>query len=264
MPFLALILFLICCGAPPSSVAESIPPCVDVSSEEMQGDVYVGMLEGGFLAPMQVKPGEKRTLKLWVRKGPAWKSPDVCVTWHLETPDLATLDEKTGALEVKANASHGVYIQVTGKLVGSTKEFTGVLAVYRPESNPLVGTWHEFAQQSCHDISWRRLLDSRDGIREFVVNPNGGFSVTWHPFESYIDYWGTYRFDLKKKTVEFVIKEGNYKPKDFVGKGTFLIKSDGTLQLKGVWFGSPRTGSNMSGFSDGKQRYCGHIFFKEQ
>lgn len=184
--------------------------CVDASSEEMRGEtIYVGTAEGGFLGQMQVKPGDKRTLKLYVRKGPACNAPNACVTWQLTTPELATLDEKTGALEVKGDAGHLARIKVIGRLAGADRDYGGVLVVTRPESNPLAGMWHETGRIPCTHISSKKIAAIKDGIREFKIDAAGTFSVTWHPSESYRDYWGAYHFDLDKKTVSFSIKSGN-------------------------------------------------------
>lgn len=259
-----LTFFIICFSIPYVAVAGSSQECVDASNNEMQGEVYIGTAEDGYYGLMQVKPGDKRNLKLYVRKGPSWTRPNACVTWHIETPDVAIFNETSGALEVKSDAKNLATIKIHAKLLGSEKEYSGVLVVYRPEINPLIGKWHELAQLPCNDKTGGKIITVKKGIQEFEVDPTGSFSVTWNPFESYRDYWGTYQFDLKKRTVEFMIKDGNYKPFDYSGKGSFMITPEGNLKITGAWLGSKndpvephfRRNELLPG-------RCGHIFTKD-
>ena len=265
IPLLLLCTATVVLGA--GDASRKVPEqCIDASSEQMRGDtVYVGTADGGFLGQMQVKPGDKRTLKLYVRKGPAWDAPNACVTWLLATPELATLDEKSGALKVKTEAGHLARIKVIGRLAGAERDYVGVLVVTRPESNPLAGTWHETGRIPCGDKSPNRIVAVKDGIREFEVNAVGTFSVTWHPFESYRDYWGGYQFDLDKRTVSFSIKSGNRFPIGFIGEGTYAVQPDGTLVLQDLWLGDGEgmdRGARVDSYvlEGFRKEFCGHVF----
>lgn len=70
-----------------------------------------------------------------------------------------------------------------------------------------------------------------------------GFSVTWSPFETYKDYWGTYRLKAEDGAVVFVAESGNYIPADFSGAGRLVLESPDRLRLEGVWLGSASTGA---------------------
>jgi hypothetical protein len=63
--------------------------------------------------------------------------------------------------------------------------------------------------------------------------------VTWVPFESYKDYWGTYTFDLAQGTLELTITGGNTIPEDVDGEGRFARDATGALILTDLWLGTP-------------------------
>ncbi len=218
--------------------------CLDAKSPELRGDIYVGTAEGGFLGPMQAQPGEKRTLRLWVRNGPSWRSPDACVRWRLDAGDPATVDEKTGALTISPDAKDGVELHATAELAGARAPYQGILKVYRPDSNPLAGMWREVAQLKCG--SGEELTSGFREIREFEIQAGGFFSVTWHPFESYRDYWGEVQFDVAKRTVSFKINNGNHVPDAAKLEGKFAREGK-RLKLEGVWLGDAPA-------------LCGHVF----
>jgi hypothetical protein len=93
-------------------------------------------------------------------------------------------------------------------------------------------------------------------IMEFILGDKGEFSVTWVVFESYVDYWGTYRINNESQTIEFTIDFGNYIREDFDGIGTFHYDDNGDLILTDIWFGTP---SPVAGPSE-REPSCGHRF----
>lgn len=223
-------------------------PCVAASDPQMQGTVYIGLAETGFHGELQSKPGERRTLSIFVRRGPAWRHPNACVTWHLVTKGLATLDEKTGELVTGADVEHGAVVKVRAELDGGARELFAQVRIFRPEANPLVGRWHEVAQLGC---GGKAAPSEFEPIAELELGAAGGFSVTWHPFESYRDYWGSYQVDAAKRTVKLKIEGGNYTPSDFQGDGKF-VREGPKLKLFDLWLGGSR------GFS--RRPACGHVF----
>jgi hypothetical protein len=90
------------------------------------------------------------------------------------------------------------------------------------QRNPFTGFWRE----------------SEGEIQELVFSANRTFSVTVHPFETYKDYWGHYVYDLKKRTIVFVMDGGNRKPVDVDLDGFFTFNKAGDLVLEGIFFGT--------------------------
>ena len=75
------------------------------------------------------------------------------------------------------------------------------------------------------------------GISELLFQADGDFSVTWVPLEIYIDYWGTYTYDLNNDFLEFTITGSRIKtPSQFDGRGSFSLDDDG-LMLTGICLG---------------------------
>jgi hypothetical protein len=108
------------------------------------------------------------------------------------------------------------------------KRFPELPAVILPsemvqkKSNPFVGFWRE----------------KGGAIQELVLSVDRTFSVTAHPFETYKDYWGHYSFDLKKRTIFFVMDGGNKKPADIDLDGFFRFNKAGDLVLDSISFGA--------------------------
>lgn len=102
---------------------------------------------------------------------------------------------------------------------------------------PLTGVWVETAQVSCDT---GKEVPPPDSIRELNFKNSREFSVTWHPLESYEDYWGTYTFDAGTGALTLKIEQGNYEPPDVDLDGTAAVDAAGRLVLTGIWLGAPQ------------------------
>jgi hypothetical protein len=91
-------------------------------------------------------------------------------------------------------------------------------------------------------------------IGELRFGADGTFAVTWMPFEIYVDYRGTYAYDLTWGTLDLVVEGGSYVPDDVDGSGSFSVDEEGRLILRDMWLGSPR------GVTDPPD--CGHRFVR--
>jgi hypothetical protein len=230
-----LLVFALLAGTDGAAVAEP-PSCVDGSSPEMKGVPYIGTREGGWFGALDVKPGETRTLQIYVRQGPATAEPRACVRWTLSPNAPASIDPDKGVLTIDRHALHGGAITVVAQVPG-VPVLQAVFHVYDPNRNRLAGKWTQVAPPSCRK-------GETEVIRELEIRADGTFSVTWHPFETYVDYWGSYLADEKDSTVRFSIADGNFVPKNFQGNGRFSVDAAGHLRLENVWFG--RTGDRES------------------
>lgn len=108
------------------------------------------------------------------------------------------------------------------------KTITNTFNVYSPHKSPLVGYWHQDAA-SCAP---------QTVVQELVFSADGTFSVTYQPFESYKDYWGTYSFDPKTGQLDLVVKSGNLEPEG-VNSGHVEL-GDGTLKFATASLGRNR------------------------
>jgi hypothetical protein len=200
----------------------------------MKGDaVYIGTSESGYAdVGADVKPGEVRHLVIFVRKGPGASTPNVCVKWSVEPASAVVLDEKARTIRVTDAAVKAGQFTVQATIPNLAQPLTRAFRVIDPKANPVAGVWHEAGPAKC-----KGGPAAADTISEFDISADGGFSVTWHPFETYRDYWGHYTLDAPAGTIRLVMEEGNFTPKDFQGTGRFSIEKSGRLRLEGVWLG---------------------------
>lgn len=92
-----------------------------------------------------------------------------------------------------------------------------------------VGTWHQ-TDADC---------PGAEPVRELIFQGNGHFSVTWTPFETYQDYWGTWRYDANTHVLTLSVDHGNYVPSDLVLSGEVHADTQ-NLDLGAISLGSKR------------------------
>ena len=117
----------------------------------------------------------------------------------------------------------------------------------RNEKRPWTGCWTEVAQLDC--ASGQEFVPG-EPIEEFRLTSDGIFSVTWSPFETFVDYAGQYEISEKDGTIELAM--GDRAPPDAEGQGHFTITDQGDLILEDIWLGA-RGQENVA-------RACGHKF----
>ncbi len=106
--------------------------------------------------------------------------------------------------------------------------------LYKGETNPIVGTWEEYTSVSCDN----EIIDSKNKFQELVFEPNNKFTFTWTPFETYIDYWGSYSYDANSGELKMKITGGNFVPVDADLEGKVTLQNGGRTSLEGIYFGS--------------------------
>ena len=199
---------------------------------------------------LEMRPGEERDFSLGVVECCYYFEPvETCTTWSVDPSDGASIDHETGSFSVGPGTPGGEVFTVTADVEDGRRLVSIEVYVYTPEDNPLVGIWREEAQLGCEDYE---EVAPEERIGELRFGADGTFSVTWHPFEIYRDYWGMYAFDSKRGALDLWGAEGNYVPDDVDGSGSFLMDEQGRLVLKDMWLGAPHGGSGIAN--------CGHRF----
>ncbi len=173
----------------------------------------------------------------------------VSVSWSVTPDDGAVMDPATGVLTIDPAATGGSRFTVRAELDGGRHVISTEVYVVTLESNPFVGYWYEETQFAC---GLGTELAPALPIEELVFAADGAFAVTWTPFESYVDYWGTYRFDLAGGTLDLAVTGGNAPPTGFDGHGRFTFDESGRLVLTDIWLGNAR--------SSDVPPHCGHRF----
>jgi hypothetical protein len=117
---------------------------------------------------------------------------------------------------------------------------------------PWTGCWHEIRQIDCESGD---EFKPEDAIGELRLLPDDRYSITWHPFETFTDYAGTYTIDQAQGTIAF-----NYDNEPgFNGDGIYSIRENGNLELLDIWFGSFYKDS----VSGSEKASCGYVFQKK-
>lgn len=201
----------------------------------------------GLVDHWQVQPGGSIDFRLGVPECCyVLQEVDACAVYSVSPSEVASIDAATGLLSVGLDAVDGTVLTVTADVESGRRLVTAEVHVYTPEESPLVGTWSETAQIPCGggvDIEPEQV------IHEIVFFADGHFWVTWMPFELYVDYWGSYEFDLATGALTMSVEGGNYVPSDVDGVGSFSIDA-GVLSLEEMWLGTPQTGTATA--------QCGH------
>lgn len=100
---------------------------------------------------------------------------------------------------------------------------------------PLIGTWSEEVYFGCSEGGEAAVENQ---IEELVFRADGTFGVTWRPFESYVDYWGTWQASPEDGSLALHVDGGNFVPADLDLEGFYSFASNGELVLKELWLGS--------------------------
>lgn len=227
-------------------------PCGEPLDEEKVSRLVIGLED-----TIQLRPGESRGLAVGTRECCVWFDPvPACVAWSVAPIDAgAAIDPETGVLLIDEETPHGATFLVSADVEAGRRVLTIEVFVYTTDANPLVGLWREHAQISCGRDGEDVALPEHGGIGELAFRADGRFGVTWTPFETYQDYWGTYDYDAAAGTLSLAVEGGNYVPPDVDGEGNVALEEDGALALRGLFLGSPADGGSPPGV-------CGHRFHR--
>jgi hypothetical protein len=84
--------------------------------------------------------------------------------------------------------------------------------------------------------------DGATPIGELEFTADGHFSVTWRPFETYKDYWGSFRLDPDTGALLLSVAGGNDIPAALDLQGKASMAADGALVLEDMFLGRPSWG----------------------
>lgn len=180
---------------------------------------------------------------------------DLCQAWAVDPADvgIAVVGDQ---LVVDAGTPDGTEATVTATIparaLGEDEDVTLSLPVfvYDPALRPWVRGWREVARVDCQTGAERA---PEQAIEEILIRAGGTMSVTWTPFEVYVDYWADHGFgagaDPRAGEVRLEVTGGNYVPGDVDGVGSYRMDGE-DLVLEDLWLGTPQGGTAPAG--------CGH------
>lgn len=197
-------------------------------------------------APLLVSPGEYElrpgtvdSVRLFVSRFPGAFEPlpEGCrPAWSLPEGGPASVDARSGVLRVAPGAPDGAAFPLLARVAG--REVRTTVRVVDPARSPLVGTWAQTGETPCGGAE----SAPAEPVRELQFRRDGTFSVTWTPFETYRDYWGTYAYDAASGRLRLAVKGGNFVPAELDPEGVAEVE-DGVLRLREMWLGSRAPGA---------------------
>jgi hypothetical protein len=210
-----------------------------------EAELEQAVLDAGFLG--KVPAGGQRQITLAVPQ-PGWLEPiEACTVWSVSGDPGATIDD-TGLLTIAETVEPGTIVTVQANVEDGRRILETMVTVYVPIDSPIVGYWREVEQISCASGD---PVEAVPAIEELIFRDTGDFSVTWLPFETYVDYWGTWTHDPRTGALDLAVTGGNYVPEDLDGTGIASV-NDARLFLEEMWLGRSNDGPHPV--------MCGQIF----
>lgn len=154
--------------------------------------------------------------------------------WWVTGP--ATLSPDRSSIAIASDAPVGSIVTVAFRHEGKTVEAR--FKVVARDEVVLTGRYGQRGLEGC---------SAQEPVRELEFRPENRFSVTFMPFETYQDYWGSYSFDPATKSLRLTVEGGNFVPRGLDLEGEAEL-TEGRLRLKGIFLGS-RDGRPQSGCS---------------
>ena len=149
--------------------------------------------------------------------------PGECLSgWSIEGP--AELGADRRSLTIRPDATPGWEIVLRYSV--KTEPVVARLRVVARDAVVLTGSWSQQASEGCPGL---------EPVRELEFSPDR-FSVTFMPFESYKDYWGSYSFDPATGVLRLTVVNGNSVPPGLDLEGTARIEN-GRLILEDMFLG---------------------------
>ena len=106
------------------------------------------------------------------------------------------------------------------------------------DSNRLPDPYAGYTHSSAEHGYWREATDNKPRIGELHLHTKG-VSVTYEPFETYKDYWGTYVLNANQGKISLEVDGGNKLPTFGKASGEFSLSGD-SLEIRGVSLDSRR------------------------
>jgi len=190
-----------------------------------------------WIGPREVRQGAS------VRLRPAWTShpgafdeiPQACLKGlKSSAPDQVRVARDGRSVTVAADATPGSIVKLTARIGDEVIE--GSIRVVGATEGPLAGS------RTQRTVACDGGGEPTKPVGELKFTATGAFDVTWEPFESYRDYWGTYAYDPATRRLVLTVTGGNHVPEGLDLDGEARLRDDGSLALSGMWLGQPQSG----------------------
>jgi hypothetical protein len=207
-------------AAPADGTAPLAPAAVDCAAYPAGRVIF-------WFAEREVQPGEVLAAQpMYVRAPHDFQPvPPPCVDgWGLSPGAPALLDPASGIGAVAQDAPDGATFNLMAQVGAQTVQ--GQVRVVDPARHPLKGVWRQVGEIACGGSAQR--VPARP-LRELRFTGSNIFTATWTPFESYVDYSGTFSFDVPGKDLVLSITGGNDVPAQTQARLRATFDSEGAL-----------------------------------
>ena len=191
---------------------------------------------------LSIQPGPARQgarLRIQPQRGLSYiteEEPTACLSdWRVSNPRAVTLAEDRKSIAIAPDAPAGEAVTISYMAAGKRRE--AQIRIVAKDAVVLTGTRSQQAIERCR----------AEAVQELVFSDDGHFSVTFHPFETYKDYWGSYSFEAASAKLTLKIEGGNNIVTAPEQTGTARYDADGKLVLDGFSFGRAEPIPDQSG-----------------
>jgi hypothetical protein len=106
-------------------------------------------------------------------------------------------------------------------------------------NNRLPEPYTGFVHTSPEHGYWKEVASDKQLIGELHFHTKG-FSITYNPFETYKDYWGSYTMDNSQTEIRITVDGGNKLPEFPKATGDFHQKIHNEISISGIALDSRR------------------------
>lgn len=152
--------------------------------------------------------------------------------WLVSGPAKLSADRKS--VVIAPDAPVGATVAIGFRHIGQPAETR--FKIVAKDEIVLTGRWSQRSLEGC---------SAAEPVRELEFRPENGFSVTFLPFETYKDYWGSYAWDPDTGRLRLTVVGGNFVPGNLDLEGAAEL-AGGRLRLTHLFLGS-RDGAPRSG-----------------
>jgi hypothetical protein len=190
--------------------------------------------------PAVARQGEELKVGVWKAgqfPGSETAIPAACLTdWQVSDPSAVEVASDGHGLRIAKAATPGKVVELSAAIAGARPKLS--LTIVGVDEVTLAGLWTQVDAPGCAVVD--------PPLRELLFTAENGFKATWTPFEAYVDYWGSYRFDPATGALSLKAEDGNNPRPEADLDGKAALTPDGLLVLDGIWFGDPAGGARPS------------------
>lgn len=228
-----LIAVSACAQAPEQAavVAEAEPPERVITDHEACS--YNAAI---FLGPPIARRGAEMVVEVREPVGayaPRPIPPELLTGWKASPAGQVTVARDGKSMTVLPSSTPGTQVTISASFCGK-RDITRTIRIVGKDEPVLTGLWREQSKQCTGETP-------KDPVNELEIKDIGEFSITYFPFESYRDYWGTAAFDAKAGTLTMATTGGNRVPQGATLSGKATLTPEGQLVLDGFFLSQPQT-----------------------